>query len=114
MKRAIISFTIVLLAVTGCATTGAPISLTTVQRNAVRATVTGMLKDPESARFGSIQGARNNEGVTYVCGLVNARNSFGGNSGMLPFTGYFESGSSSFSFGEMGSNDGYGVAIIHG
>lgn len=46
------------------------------------------LKDPESARFGVMAAARKDgkEGVD-VCGMVNARNSYGGYTGEQPFIG---------------------------
>ncbi len=44
------------------------------------------LKDPESARFGEIYASRGGS-LIYVCGWVNARNSFGGYVGEKPFAG---------------------------
>lgn len=48
------------------------------------------LKDPESARFGDVFIGRND----FVCGMINAKNSFGGYTGEQPFTSgkYFRMG----------------------
>lgn len=43
------------------------------------------LKDPASATFGFMTAGKNAQGRLMVCGLVNARNSFGGYTGMQPF-----------------------------
>jgi hypothetical protein len=45
------------------------------------------LKDPESARFGDIRAVKRQGGKITVCGFVNAKNSFGGYTGMKPFAG---------------------------
>jgi hypothetical protein len=46
------------------------------------------LKEPGSARFGAIGASRDTtSGLIYVCGFVNAKNSFGGFTGMQPFSG---------------------------
>lgn len=66
---------------------GVSMELTAAQRRAVEAGVLKSLKDPESARFGEIAAARTPDGAIYVCGFVNARNSFGGYSGSSPFIG---------------------------
>lgn len=44
--------------------------------------ITTMLRDPESAQFGDVFIGKND----VVCGTVNARNGFGGYTGMQPFT----------------------------
>jgi hypothetical protein len=49
-----------------------------------------ILKDPESARFGHIAAGRDSEGNIFVCGLVNAKNSYGGYTGEQPYMGFFE------------------------
>ena len=47
------------------------------------------LKDPGSAQFRNIRGiqatAETGKSATYICGEVNARNSFGGYVGFTPF-----------------------------
>lgn len=68
---------------------GAPITLTAQQQKAVRVGVVSGLKDPESARFGGMIGAKDRDGDITVCGFVNAKNSYGGYSGMSPFVGMF-------------------------
>lgn len=49
-----------------------------------RVTVKESLKDPESAKFGAIRIVRTKNGFL-ACGEVNARNSFGGYTGMKRF-----------------------------
>ena len=45
------------------------------------------LKDPESARFGTLVGGHDQKGVFSACGWVNSKNSFGGYTGIMPFAG---------------------------
>lgn len=45
------------------------------------------LKDPDSARFGDMKASTGKEGLINVCGWLNAKNSYGGYTGMGPFTG---------------------------
>jgi len=101
------------LLLTACATAGAPVELTEVQRQAARDSVIAVLKDPDSARFGEIRGARQSDGTVIVCGMVNARTGFGGYAGMSPFTGYFEPGRSAFTLNEVGTSDASG-AMLYG
>ncbi len=56
--------------------------------DSARAAVTARLKDPASVRFGELRisaPASSLGGGTVVCGFVNARNGFGGYTGMAPF-----------------------------
>lgn len=65
-----------------------PVNLSKRQIATVHSGVTNSLKDPESARFGNgLVAGRSSKGVITVCGYVNAKNSFGGYTGMTPFTG---------------------------
>lgn len=50
-------------------------------KTGIKIMVLTALKDPESARFGPVFMGKNDNG----CALVNARNSFGGYTGMRPF-----------------------------
>lgn len=45
------------------------------------------MKDPDSARFGSMVAGETSEGVIQVCGYVNGKNSYGGYTGEQPFIG---------------------------
>lgn len=91
---------------------------------AVKRDLPKALKDPESARFGSMSGSRGNDGTTYVCGYVNAKNSFGGYTGEQPFIGtlFEQSGITTFLTIDVGGDEikrnvtrqfcqGYGVII---
>ena len=56
--------------------------------DSARVAVTARLKDPASVRFGEVRisaPASSLGGGTAVCGFVNARNGFGGYTGMAPF-----------------------------
>lgn len=66
-----------------------PAALTYAQMEAVYAGLRRTLKDPESARFGGVAAAQSTKDRNsyYVCGFVNAKNSFGGYTGLLPYTG---------------------------
>ncbi len=66
-----------------------PVTLTGQQTQAVERGVKVVLKDPDSARFGPMKAGVNSAGKVFVCGYVNARNSFGGYTGMTPFSGEF-------------------------
>src|SRR5215211_5246452 len=76
-----------------CAGSGAtvtqPTTLTAAQRSTVEQFVRSVLKDPESARFGDIRAGSAAEGIT-ICGQVNAKNSFGGYTGMTTFFGVLQ------------------------
>lgn len=54
-----------------------------------------MLKDPESARFRRIYGAKGGVRKIAICGEVNAKNSYGGYTGYKPFM-VFEDGNEGF------------------
>lgn len=45
------------------------------------------LKDPGSATFGPMTAAQEGKDHSWVCGVVNAKNSFGGYTGNRPFMG---------------------------
>ncbi|UPK40782.1 hypothetical protein IVB18_50075 (plasmid) [Bradyrhizobium sp. 186] len=53
-----------------------------------RRAIVRMLKDPDAARFGRIFEGRGVIGRATICGEVNAKNGFGGYTGMTPFV-YF-------------------------
>ena len=62
-----------------------PLSAETIA--VAQATIRKALGDPDSAKFGEIIGGRNSKGLLFVCGWVNAKDRFGGYTGMLPFNG---------------------------
>jgi hypothetical protein len=68
-------------------TPGKPIALSDAQKNTVRRGVREKLKDPDSAKFVSLSAVKDDKGMVYVCGMVNAKNSYGGYTGMSPFLG---------------------------
>jgi hypothetical protein len=65
-----------------------PIELTPAMISVIEDAIRGRLKDPEAARFHGIAGGTADaDGIVRVCGLVNAKNAFGGYIGRQPFTG---------------------------
>jgi hypothetical protein len=64
-----------------------PVSLTDANEAAIQNGVRSSLKDPESARIRALAASQTSDGVIHVCGMVNARNSFGGYVGDQPFIG---------------------------
>ena len=84
-------------------TQGTPVQLSASQKSAVQRGVRDVLKDPQSARFGMIAAAKDEDGVITVCGLVNARTSFGGYTGMTPYLGVLVS--SGCAFAGMGGTE---------
>jgi hypothetical protein len=83
---------------TGPAVTFTPAQLTQAQIEAVHAGVRRELRDPESARFGTIVAAQSSRGPLTVCGWVNAKNGFGGYTGDQPYFGVFRNGAFDPSF----------------
>jgi len=74
----------------------------------VKRFVAESLKDPGSATFGKITASISDRGVVSVCGMVNARNSYGGYAGQTPFMGVLAtntSGQRVFGVSGMGSTD---------
>ena len=94
-KLRVVAMTSVALLVTGC---GAgqlaevqpkplePLTLSADQITTVQTIIRFSLQDPRAAQFGTIKGGKDQDGKVVVCGLVNAKNNFGGFTGMT-FTG---------------------------
>lgn len=71
------------------------------------------LKDPDSARFGGMRAGRDpRDGSTVVCGMVNAKNGFGGYTGSAPFQVRFRSGSAVVEAVDDGARGSVGLAQI--
>lgn len=79
-----IGFTIVLV-VFATASTAMARPLTASERRALPAALAEGMRDPSSAQFRFTQVARTSVGGQVVCGVVNARNGFGGMTGFQPF-----------------------------
>ena len=56
-------------------------------KQAIQDGIKKVLKDPESARFGPLVAGKDPKGLIFVCGTINARNSFGGYVGDRVFIG---------------------------
>jgi hypothetical protein len=62
--------------------------LSVAEMDAIKAAVTSILINPESARFGTITASENEKTAQItVCGYVNAKDSSGGYAGNQPFKG---------------------------
>jgi hypothetical protein len=66
---------------------GTPVTLDARQQEAVVTGILKWMKDPRSASFSELRGARNSHGWITVCGSVNGRNTAGAYVGMAPFIG---------------------------
>jgi len=64
--------------------TNGPYRLSEVEQAAIVKGVQARLKDPMSAIFGGAEATRDPKGFVYVCGSVNAKNSYGGYTGQQP------------------------------
>ncbi|MCF6113884.1 hypothetical protein [Mesorhizobium muleiense] len=91
---------------TGCQTstmppppTTTPYALNAAEKTAVEKGVRASLKDPASAVFGNMVASDQGGGIKNVCGIVNAKNSFGGYTGDTAY------------FGVLGSMDAQGKTI---
>ncbi len=62
-------------------------TLTAAQEEKVLDGLRKILKDPNSAILGQIEAGPEESGTIYICGFVNAKNSFGGYTGDKPFIG---------------------------
>lgn len=67
--------------------TGGQHNLSQIEQTAIVNGVRARLKDPMSAVFGGAVAKRDPEGFVYVCGSVNAKNSYGGYTGHQPYSG---------------------------
>jgi hypothetical protein len=57
-----------------------------------RKAIIRILKDPDSVKFGQLFEGRGLSGKETICGEVNAKNGFGGYTGMTPFVYFVETG----------------------
>lgn len=62
-----------------------PVEVTEKMRADIESAIRSRLKDPESARFGVVYASQDKTGAIFACGVVNARNSFGGYVGDKPY-----------------------------
>jgi hypothetical protein len=62
-----------------------PIKLSAKMRRGIENDLKVGLKDPESARFGTMNALDHKNGEIEICGWVNAKNGYGGYTGETPF-----------------------------
>lgn len=103
----------------GCASVGvdpaasvprSPYPLSAAATKVIQDGVRKSLKDPNSAMFGTMVAAKGaGDAGVYVCGYVNAKNSFGGYTGDTPFMGLLavddKKGPFAFGLTGMGGTD---------
>lgn len=61
--------------------------LSEAEQLAIQTGIRTHLKDPTTPLFGGMEAARGDNGFIYVCGMVNAKNSYGGYTGDQPYFG---------------------------
>lgn len=71
-----------------------PVSLSAAEMQGVERGLKAKLKDPDSAKIEGVVAGKDTSGRTFVCGLVNAKNSYGGFTGKMPFRGIMEADTS--------------------
>jgi hypothetical protein len=81
---------------------GTTVTLDARLQESVVVGVARWLKDPGSAHFGAMAGARNSRGTITVCGLVAGRNGVGAYVGMMPYVGVIMGTSASPDFVVVG------------
>jgi|GEM_PF-3527733 hypothetical protein len=64
-----------------------PVQISAADTAAIHTGIKRVLKDPESARFGEIAAGIDDKGDTIACVHVNAKNGFGGYTGMKTYMG---------------------------
>lgn len=84
---------------------GAPYRLSASNVSVVKRDVRASMKDPDSARFGSMAASIDEKGVVTVCGYVNGKNSFGGYVGEKPFFGVLTTQNTQFYVGGIAGSD---------
>lgn len=70
----------------------AGLKLSPRQAAVVKSEITRQLRDPSSAKFGEIRAVEEGPDNLFVCGFVNAKNGYGGFTGMEPFAGILRGG----------------------
>jgi hypothetical protein len=88
-------------------TKGVPYTLNGAEVAAVQEGVKRDLKDPFSAVFSGMKGARDPSGLINVCGVVNSKNSYGGYVGETLFWGilFSDNGRYFFQMMTLGQSD---------
>ncbi|WP_288199052.1 hypothetical protein [uncultured Pleomorphomonas sp.] len=79
----------------------------------VEGAIKDRLLDPDSAKFKSPLAAYSKDGFVVVCGLVNAKNGYGGYAGFAPYYGYLLRNSGNISFQPDNSAFSSGAASIY-
>lgn len=77
--------------------------LTAEEISLIKKGVAQELKDPTSPIFGKIEATKSKENTIFVCGFVNAKNSYGAYTGQKPFMGGFNR--NNFVLVGIGEND---------
>lgn len=80
-----------------------PSVLTDQEVQVVQKAVQRSLRDPQSAQFGELS-ASSDGSMVLICGLVNARNAYGGYTGFQPFNATMDEKTQITTINRMGGN----------
>ena len=69
-----------------------PVTLTKEQIAMLQTAIKDRLKDPDSAKFGTMAAGIDRTGMIEICGYVNSKNSYGDYTGMQPFAASLKPG----------------------
>ncbi|WMT90159.1 hypothetical protein [Pelagibacterium sp. H642] len=75
------------LFILAAAGTASAYDLSETEMSVVEDGVRNELRDPDSARFDTMLAEKGSDDLTSVCGFVNAKNGYGGYTGMVPYLG---------------------------
>lgn len=90
-----------------------PVKLSKTQVAEIKRGTAAEMRDPNSATFAKITGARSSTGALMICGLVNGTNGYGGFAGNRPFMGMFDNGAYKLVISEDARGT-FGVAAMCG
>lgn len=88
-----------------------PYALSDATQRVIRTSVASELKDPYSARFGYMAGARQGA-IVVVCGTVNAKNSYGGYTGPRWFYGAYVPSTNKFAMIALAEDSSTHYAVL--
>ncbi len=82
------------------------IELSKSQKELVYKGVRESLKDPDSAKFGTMKSGVDEKNLISVCGYVNSKNSYGGYVGMTRFLGVINPETNNFGIVDIADSSG--------
>lgn len=92
-----------------------PHVLTPAERERLETALKNELKDPGSAIFGKSIAVKGESGLIYVCGYINAKNSYGGYVGNKPYYAFVtEKGAAVLTIGGTGTSTDVAYIMCEG